>query len=520
MTTSSNRISLDGLTLSKQAIGNIIGAPRRSDTSSWPRPKAITTTLPPVEPFVPELLPVALRDFVMDVADRQQSPADFGAVAALCGIAAVVGNKVRIAPKQSDDWQIVPNLWGAIIGRPSAMKSPAMTSALSAAFMLQDEMRDLWQRQCASLAEDEALAGLDAADARARAKKALKTGDRDAAKKIMAEAGGEDAEPPPCPRLIVNDATVEKLGELLNENQNGLLLVRDELPGWLARMESPEFQNERSFYLESFNGDGKFTFDRIGRGTVHIERCTVSIVGGAQPSRIAPLVRGALSGASNDGLLQRLQMTVWPDDTSSWEWIDRSPDPRARISFDRVFRDMHDLLAREDGEPVVYRFSEPAQALFREWVEEVQTEARSGTLPSTMESHILKMPKTIASLALLFEMIEGASETVGEASTLRALAWADYLRSHANRLYAAGQTMGEEGAKLIIERRDQLPPRFTARHVHQKGWAGLADRDIVATAIEMLIETHHCREASGSTASSGGRPTTAYEWNPAIGMGG
>jgi cytochrome bd-type quinol oxidase subunit 1 len=72
----------------------------------------------------------------------------------------------------------------------------------------------------------------------------------------------------------------------------GLLLIRDELPGFLAKMESEEFQSDRAFYLEAFNGDGQFTYDRIGRGTVHIENCTLSIVGGVQPSRIAPLVRG------------------------------------------------------------------------------------------------------------------------------------------------------------------------------------------------------------------------------------
>jgi Protein of unknown function (DUF3987) len=100
---------------------------------------------------------------------------------------------------------------------------------------------------------------------------------------------------------------------LLNENPHGLLLVRDELAGFLAKMESEEYQSERAFYLEAFNGDGKYTYDRIGRGTIPIENCTLSIIGGIQPARIAPLVRGAATGISDDGLIQRLQLTVWPD---------------------------------------------------------------------------------------------------------------------------------------------------------------------------------------------------------------
>ena len=86
------------------------------------------------------------------------------------------------------------------------------------------------------------------------------------------------------------------------------------MPGFLTRLESEEHQSERAFYLEAYNGDGRFTYDRIGRGTVHIENSTVSIIGGVQPSRIAPIVHGAMSGTGNDGLIERFQMTVWPDD--------------------------------------------------------------------------------------------------------------------------------------------------------------------------------------------------------------
>ena len=54
-------------------------------------------------------------------------------------------------------------------------------------------------------------------------------------------------------------------------------------------------------------------------------------------------------------------------------------------------------------------------------------------LTSTLESHVLKMPRTVASLALIFELIDGGLQFVGEEATRLALGWADYLRSHANR---------------------------------------------------------------------------------------
>jgi hypothetical protein len=210
--------------------------------------------------------------------------------------------------------------------------------------------------------------------------------------------------------------------------------------------------------------------ERIVRGTIHIQNCTLSIIGGVQPSRIAPLVRGAMSGTSNDGLLQRLQMTVWPDDICSWRWVDRKPDRDARDAFEDVFRYLSTLPRGFQDKPHVLRFTPEAQNLYREWMQVIQVEARSGAVTSTLESHILKMPKTVASLALIFELIDGGLQFVGEEATRLALGWADYLRSHANRLYAAGQTMTEEGARLIVERRGQLPDPFDSGHPAERIW--------------------------------------------------
>ena len=53
-----------------------------------------------------------------------------GAVAVIVILSSLIGRKVGIHPKQRDDWLVVPNLWGVIVGRPSLMKSPALAEAL------------------------------------------------------------------------------------------------------------------------------------------------------------------------------------------------------------------------------------------------------------------------------------------------------------------------------------------------------------------------------------------------------
>ncbi|QDM29487.1 DUF3987 domain-containing protein [Tardiphaga sp. vice352] len=484
---------------------------------SWPNPTQISSTLAPVEQLHPELLPDAIRGYIWDVADRQQSPPDFAAVAAICAIAALVGNRVRISPKQADDWEVVPTLWGAIIGRPSAMKSPALHAALRPIYAIQDEQRKLWEEASKEAVVDNELNGMHLRDAKKKAKKALESGDSAGARSFLAERELNDgSELSPCPRLVVNDASVEKLGEILNENPRGVLVVRDELYGLLSRIESGEFENERAFYLEAFNGDGCFTYDRIGRGTVHIHACTLSIVGGIQPSRLAPMVRAAMSGIKNDGFIQRMQLAVWPDDLPSWRWVDRTPDSTSAALYEKVFRDLHGLTIGDTANPHIMRFSPTAQELFRDLTTQLQTEARAGRLPPTVESHILKMPKTIAALALLFELIDGGRWEVGEEATRRAMAWASYLRSHANRLYASGEAMAEDGARLIIERRQQLPHQFSQRDIYRKGWANLPDKDAVESAVHVLLATHHCREVAPVKGDQGGRPATTYAWHPSL----
>jgi hypothetical protein len=482
---------------------------------AWDEPRPIESALPPVMAFDPRLLPSALGDYVLDVADRQQAPPDFAAVSALVGLASIAGNRVRMKPKQLDDWEVTPNLWGAAIGAPSMMKTPAIRSALGPVFDLQDRLKKTWEAQQQDAAIDAELSELEAKAASKKAQSAFKAGNVEEAKRILSERSSENDAGLPCPRLIVNDATVEKLGELLNQNPRGLLLIRDELPGFLAKMESEEFQSDRAFYLEAFNGDGPFTYDRIGRGTIHIENCTLSIIGGVQPSRIAPLVRGAMSGSSDDGLIQRLQLAVWPDAIGEWRWIDRRPNDVARERYVDVFKGLHEFTARLTA-PAIFAFSDDAQRLFREWMTELQTAARSGQHPPALESHLLKMPKTIASLALLFELVEGGRGTVGVAAAARAFGWADYLQTHATRLYTSGSVLAENGARLIFARRKHLPAPFTGRDVHRKAWAGITDRDAVASAIETLCSAGYIREIASAPSEVGGRPSVGYIWNPHI----
>ncbi|WP_175869593.1 YfjI family protein [Bartonella gabonensis] len=488
--------------------------------NGWGELKPIGTALLPVEPFKIYLLPTPLINYVYDVADMQQSSIDFVAISALCGLAAVIGNGVRIAPKQHANWTIVPNLWGAIVGQPSTMKTPTMKAALAPLYAFQEEWHQEWIKQKKSQETKDILIELDKREKKKQAYKALKDQDEEQALALLSQSfehkETDDDDTLNKRRLIVNDVTVEKLGELLKENPRGLLMVRDELSGFLANLERKEYQTDRSFYLTAFNGDDQFTYDRIERGTIFIPNATLSVIGGIQPSRIIPLIQAMHYGINDDGLLQRFQMLVFPDERKERDWVDRPPNQKAWEIYQEVFRSLYDKPLGSPKHPMIMRFSADAQEIFREWWEKFQKTIKGGNFSTNLQSYLLKMDKTIASLALIFELCEGGRFEINRDALERALCWEKYLISHAKRLYAAGDTLTAERAKLIVERCDCLSDVFTLRDVHQKSWSSLKDNQAVKQALELLCRYNYIREIASDHSSKSGRPTIRYEWHPLV----
>lgn len=370
-----------------------------------PDPRELKVGLPPVPPLIPEMIPRPLRAWLADIANRVGCPIEYVVVAAIVSAAALVGRKVGIRPKRCDDWLVIPNLWGAIIGRPGVMKTPSLAEALKFLHRLAIEARD---RYTEAMIAHQGLAMIGAAKAKA-AKEALeraakgKTGvppmSDDGLQKLATEASAGQAVPPPIlRRYVVSDTTTEKLGEIMAENPDGVLLSRDELVGFLRMLDKPGREGDRQAYLEFWNGDGRIVYDRIGRGTIHIDGACLSLIGGIQPGPLAAYVRDAASGGGGDGLIARFQLMVWPDDPGPWRNVDRWPDSEAKTRAFEVYRKLDSLDAvaigatLEEGEAVPFlRFDTDAQELFDGWRGELENvKLRAAHENPLIEEHMSK----------------------------------------------------------------------------------------------------------------------------------
>lgn len=504
------------------AVKSCIAKAQAPDVAAWTEPRPLPPELYPVPAFDLELLPDSLRPWVADVCERVQCPPDFVAVPVVVALGSLIGRKVRIRPKALDNWTVVPNVWGCVIGRPGTMKSPAVAEALHPLRRLEAQARDEYEAEFAEYEVQAELAKLKRDAARDKARAALKKSDEG----VSADALRVDVPPvPTLRRYTAHQSSVQALGELLRQNPNGLLVERDELAALLSDLAQEEQSEARGFYLTGADGVSGYTFDTIGRGlNLRVDAVCLSIIGTAQPGKIGRYLRQAQAGGEgDDGMMQRFGLMVWPDPQSDWRNVDRFPDSEARRQavdvFDRMDRLKPEAVGAEVEDGVYFLRLDPAALeAFTEWRTGWERRLRSGELHPALESHYAKYRKTVPALALILHLADDGTGPVTLQATVRALAWAEYLQAHAMRCYGATVAAELGAARRILARirSGALPDRFKAREIDRAQWSELTDRDTVRAALGLLVIHGYLAEIEQSPTAAGGRPTLVYAVHPSL----
>jgi Protein of unknown function (DUF3987)/Bifunctional DNA primase/polymerase, N-terminal len=493
-----------------------------ASTQNWSEPQPLPDDLLPVPALNSQLLPEPLKAWIGDISDRMQCPPEFPSVAALVAAASIVGNRVRICPKRADAWTIVPNLWGAVVGRPGMLKSPALQEAFIPMKARERLAREEYERGIQDFSFERDFAEAQKTHLRGRMKKAKDASDKEALRKeyVAAEI--------PIPierRYIVNDPTVEKLGELLNQNPRGLLLFRDELVGWLKALDREGREQDRSFYLETWDGKGEYVYDRIGRGTLRISNMTLSILGGIQPGPLMHYLHGALhGGVGDDGLIQRFQLLVYPDGPTTWRNIDRVPDGKATARAHRCFSELDKLAIANPQNLKTLRFSPEAQDLFNSWRCRLETSLLSSRFEhDAFRAHMSKYRSLMPSLALLFHLIDvvdgiTASEGISLEAAQRSIEWCSFFEAHARRVYGLALSSKVSLARRVLQHvlNGDLLPEFTSRDIYRNQWAGLVKPAEVTEALRVLEDFGWLRPFTTSSGEQGGRKGVRYVIHPAV----
>ena len=496
----------------------------------WPEPGDLRRLAHVAAPAFPlNILPEKANRWAVDVAERMQCPVEFVALPMLTTMAGLIGKDAGIRLKAKDDWTERACLWGMVIASKGSTKSPALKAAVAPLNRMEkgmtikfDEDKRAWE-----VREQERSARLKAWE---KQRDTILAKDPGADLPPMPPGLDQVEEAPISPRLISNNATVEKLGVMM-EKARGLSLVLDELAGLMLNMSRYNSGSDRPFYLECHTG-GPYKVDRMGRDTLFIPDTYLNIFGGIQPDVARRLF--SVEPGTDDGFLERFGLMAFPEISTHWENIDRQPDIEGRNRYNDLcqrlvevnwFETLHNDESVQGGHAKPYcRLSAQSQEIFDAWLTDHMKALRSIPADDPISGLMAKARGLVGRLTLVIHLASWASGETPSPMTVEALSLTraltlveEYLIPTWRRVMAAfAQSLKDNGAMriarmLIAKRLETIRPT----DITKLDWAGLRDREAVMAALGVLVDNDWLAEPErASSGSKGGRPSERFTVNP------
>jgi hypothetical protein len=484
----------------------------------WPAPDlalATADTLPPPD-WPRDLFPAPWPEWIEAAAEGAGAPPDYVGCALLCAAGAQIGNARWGAPWGS--WREPPVLNVAVVGNPSAGKSPGLDTTADRLSDLEAEMNADWEERQREWRTRRQAAKERRAMWEADVKEAVKRGNPPPAE----PPGAGEPEPLARRRALSTDPTTEKAARLSAENPRGLLLLRDELAGWIANMDrysgAGAGGGDRAFWLQAYGGR-RWVPDRVKDGElgVAVPHLAWGVLGGIQPDRVASL----LMAGDDDGLAARFLYT-WPAPRPP-----RRPQRAPRSDFLLAMLRRLRELPWQPPEPVVLPFTEEAAAALQDWREEAA--AMEAEAAGLFLSWLGKLPGFTVRLAVVFEHLAWLEreyapppEAVGMDAVARALGFlADYAVPMARRVFGeAALPEAERDARRLgrwyLRQPAPWPETLNARALRRAAnGPGIPTASRITAALEELAELGWVRAAPAREGSAG-RQRADWTVNPAL----
>jgi len=324
---------------------------------------------------------------IADILQRWQAayhlPVDYYGTGVLVAASAVIGNAYQVEYRLGQCESLI--LYAALVGVPGLGKTPAIKTVLAPLFAIDREYRrqhrqDLaqWEVECE-------------------------------------QVKGKAAAPPrPQPReLVLNDATVEAISQVLGNNPRGLLYFRDELISWFNSMNQYRQGSDNEFWISNWSN----TFskvNRVMRDDLYVPDPFLSVIGGIQPGLLQRLTA---SYRKESGFLARI-LFAFPADQRIPPRPTVEPAADCFERYDALIRYLHALpdrcteSAAPFGErrldPFLIPLSPPARKRFDAFDEQLR--ARGNEVEEeTQKSLYVKMLAYTLRFSLLLELLDLAA---------------------------------------------------------------------------------------------------------------
>lgn len=343
-------------------------------------------TVRPMPTFPLDALPDAIRQFTTECANSLSVAPELVAVPALVTLSAAIGNARRIRLKA--DYEEPAALFATVVADTGSMKSPALRMATEPLIRAQTTDRRTWTA----------------------------------------------------------DTTVEKLAELLGEHKRGLIIIRDELIGWVKSLNQYREGKggDREFYLSAWSGAALAVDRKSNEKPLIIPRPFISVVG-CLPTDLLDSLEGT---PKDDGFIQRF-LFAWPEPVPV-RWTDLAVTDATKKAY-------HDLVTQlleldwqgEEPEPIL--MTPTALALYKDWYDQHCMQMESPELQPGLKPFYPKLKGYCARLALIHALATDPEEhEIGPNHIEAAIAQINYFKDQAARV--AGRLYRSVGVGDPVER--------------------------------------------------------------------
>jgi DNA polymerase-1 len=411
--------------------------------------------------------------------------------------AGCVGNARAIRLKRG--WVEPSVLWTLTVAYSGGHKSPAYAAAVDPLMELQMDVLDAHREKLEQYREDLA-----------------EWSDR-----TKSERGRKPDAPPEPRTFVTSDATIEALGELLQDNPHGLLQARDEQDAWFksfTRYKGKGGGTDRPQWLELHRA-GTLRIDRLTRERrrLAVRRAAVSLTGTIQPG----VLREALDlDALQSGLGARLLLVMPPDRRRVWTEAELPEDLVER--YRGLLGSLLNLALKDEGKrlPHILELSPPAKRL---WVEFYNSWGETQfAAEGEQRAAFAKIEAYAARLMLLHHVVAHvASKTnditpVTEASARAGIGLARWFAAEATRIYAMlRETEEQRQARRLVEWVAAQGGRVTARDLQRANSRRWPTSDLAEGALQGLVDAGLGRWEEGPVPDGGGRrPRWFVLFNP------
>lgn len=428
-------------------IAKPAATPPPAPDDPWPDPTPIGDAGDQV-PFPIDVFPSWIAEHVAQVADEMQFPHDLPAQLAITALSIACAGKATITVRGT--WREHLNTYLVTAMPPSAGKSPAFKQMLGC---LEEYEADLIEAGAA----DRELTEIKRAALEKQKAKHVNAGDVSLAMAVADEL--RELPDATAPRLMADDATPEKVVDMLREQHGRLALVSTE--GGVFGLMTGRYSDKSNLdvYLQAWSGD-TIRVDRIGRTSSVVRKPTLTIGLTVQPSVIAGLAE--LPELAGRGLLARFMYAVPASNVGRRDMHRPAAIDPAVAS--RYSEQIVGLARRMNAVDHVELVIEPdGLRLFNEWRQTLEHRRGAGGELSHMAEWTTKLESTVARLAGLFALADG---TPVDATVIeRAIAVGRFWESHARAvwdLWNAVPVVARAGKVIdwcIANERDELTLR-------------------------------------------------------------